>query len=165
MPRTHGLGDMRDSTLRFWAALAVAFASTGCDHAINARSIGTNPVEIGDIAPGDLKKDGFSITRATVENPSLYIIVLSGGGCREHAYTLTMAPSVFMESFPVQANLYLRHDANDDPCDAIVTDSVAFDLRPIVTLYQQMYGPSGQINLNLYNFEQTESTRLELQVR
>lgn len=73
-----------------------------------------------------------------------------------------MTPATFMESYPVQANLYLRHDAHDDPCRAIVRDSVVFDLTPIVELYRQMYGPSGQINLNLYNFEQTGSTRLEL---
>jgi hypothetical protein len=76
-----------------------------------------------------------------------------------------MTPAAFMESYPVQANLYLRHDAHDDPCDAIVTDSAEFDLGPIIGLYKQMYGASGQINLNLFNFEQTESTRLILQVR
>lgn len=156
---------MSERKLRFWVTLSIAFALTSCDHAINARLIGTNRIEISDIAPGDLKKDSFSITHATIDNTSLYIVASSGGGCREHSYTLTMTPSAFMESFPVQANIYLRHDAKDDPCDAIVTDSVVFDLRPIVTLYQQMYGPNGQVNLNLFNFEQTESTRLELQVR
>lgn len=155
---------MRDRVLRFWVTLTIAVTLTSCDHAINARLIGTNPVEISDIAPGDLKKDSFSITHSTIENTSLYIVTSSGGGCREHSYTLTMTPSAFMESFPVQTNIYLRHDAKDDPCDAIVTDSVVFDLRPIITLYQQMYGPNGQVNLNLFNFEQTESTRLELQV-
>lgn len=156
---------MRSRILRFWVTLTITFALTSCDHAINARLIGTNPVEISDIAPLDLKKDSFSITRATIENTSLYIVVSSGGGCREHSYTLHMTPSAFMESFPVQANIYLRHDAKDDPCDAIVTDSVVFELRPIITLYQQMYGPSGQVILNLFNSEQTESTRLDLQIR
>lgn len=156
---------LNSTILRSWATLAITLALSGCDHAINARLIGTDPVEISDVAPTDLKNDSFSITRATIENASLYIVVASGGGCREHEYALMMTPATFMESFPVQANIYLRHDAKDDPCDAIVTDSVVFDLRPIVTLYQQMYGPSGQVNLNLFNFEQTESTRLELQVR
>lgn len=156
---------MGKGVLRFWVMVAVVLLCSSCDHAINARLLGTAPVEIGDMAPDDLKKDSFSISRAAIEDAALYLIVSSGGGCREHSYSLTMTPAAFMESFPVQANIYLRHDAKDDPCDAIVTDSVAFDLTPIVTLYQQMYGPSGQINLNLFNFEQTESTRLELQVR
>lgn len=156
---------LNNNILRFWATLAITLILSSCDHAINARLIGTDPVEISDAAPSDLKKDNFSITRATIDNASLYVVVSSGGGCREHGYALVMTPSAFMESFPVQANIYLRHDAMDDPCDAIVTDSVVFDLRPIVTLYQQMYGPNGQVNLNLFDFEQTESTRLELQVR
>ena len=73
-----------------------------------------------------------------------------------------MTPAAFMESFPVQANLHLWHDAHDDPCRAIVRDSVVFDLTSIVELYRRMYGPSGQINLNLHDFGQTESMRLEL---
>lgn len=156
---------MGSSILRFSVTLAVVLLCSSCDHAINARLLGTAPVEISDIAPDDLEKDSFSISRATIEGATLYLIVSSGGGCREHGYSLTMTPAAFMESFPVQANIYLRHDAKDDPCDAIVTDSLVFDLRPIVSLYQQMYGPSGQVNLNLFDFEQAESTRLELQVR
>lgn len=143
----------------------IAAVVVGCDHSIGARLLGSLPVEIGDMAPEDLKKDGFTYGNVHLDGTALHMIVRSGGGCRNHGYSLTMTPSAFMESYPVQANVYLRHDANDDPCDAIVSDTVVFDMSPIVELYRQMYGPSGQINLNLYNFEQTESTRLELQVR
>lgn len=156
---------MNSAPTRFWVSLIVALLCSGCDHAINARLIGTAPVEISDVAPEDLKKDSFTISQSTTENAELTLVVSSGGGCREHGYSLVMTPAAFMESFPVQANIYLRHDAKDDPCDAIVTETVVFDLSPIITLYKQMYGPSGQINLNLLNFEQTESRRLELQVR
>lgn len=143
----------------------VALLVVGCDRSIGARILGSLRVEIGDTAPEDLKKDGFSFSDARIDGAALHLTVVSGGGCRDHSYSLTMTPASFMESYPVQANLYLRHDAHDDPCDAIVTDSVVFNLTPIVLLYRQMYGPTGQINLNLYDFEQTESTRLILQVR
>lgn len=142
-----------------------ALIVVGCDRSIGARILGSLPVEIGDVNPQDLKKDGFTFYDALVDGAALRMTVVSGGGCREHGYSLIMTPAVFMESHPVQANVYLRLDAHDDPCDAIVTDSVVFDLTPILDLYRQMYGPSGQINLNLYNFEQTEATRLILQVR
>jgi hypothetical protein len=137
----------------------------GCDRSIGARILGSSPVEIGDVTPEDLKKDGFTFRDAHIDGATLKMTVVSGGGCQEHGYSLTMTPAAFMESYPVQANVYLRHDAHDDPCDAIVTDTVVFDLRPIIELYKQMYGSSGQINLNLFNFEQTEATRLILQVR
>ena len=145
------------------AAIAAAMVA-GCDRSLGARLLGSLPVEISDMSPDDLKKDGFTYGTTHIEGTALHLVVVSGGGCRKHEYTLTMTPSAFMESYPVQANVYLRHDAKSDPCDAIVTDSVVFDLIPIVEIYRQMYGPSGQVNLNLYNFEQTESTRLILQV-
>lgn len=150
---------------RVLIAACIAIIVVGCDHSIGARILGSMPVEISDMAPEDLKKDGFSYGDSYINGSALHLTVVSGGGCRDHDYTLTMTPSVFMESYPVQANIYLRHDANGDPCDAVVTDSVAFGLTPIIDLYRQMYGPSGQINLNLHNFEQTESIRLTLQVR
>lgn len=150
---------------RVLLAAGIAILIVGCDRSIGARILGTLPVEIGDISPDDLKKDGFTYGSAHIDGSALHLVVVSGGGCRKHEYSLTMTPSAFMESYPVQANAYLRHDAKNDPCDAIVTDSVVFDLSPIMELYRQMYGPTGQINLNLYNSEQTESTRLTLQVR
>jgi hypothetical protein len=140
----------------------IVVVCNSCDHSINARLLSNSPVEISDTDPVDLKKDSFNVSLAEIDNLTLHLKVTSGGGCRKHGYSLVMTPAAFMESYPVQANLYLRHDANDDPCDAIVTDSVVFDLLPIKTLYQQMYGTSGQINLNLYDFEQTASTRLIL---
>lgn len=146
-------------------AACAALIVVGCDRSIGARILGSLPVEIGDVAPEDLKKDGFAFRDALIDGAALELTVVSGGGCQNHEYSLTMTPAAFMESYPVQANVCLRHDAHDDPCDAIVTDSVVFDLGPIIGLYKQMYGPSGQINFNLFNFEQTESTRLILQVR
>jgi hypothetical protein len=145
--------------------VCAALIVVGCDRSIGARILGSFPVEIGDVTPEDLKKDGFTFRDAHIDGTALKLTVVSGGGCQEHGYSLTMTPAAFMESYPVQANIYLRHDAHDDPCDAIVTDSVVFDLAAIIELYKQMYGSSGQINLNLFNFEQTESTRLILQVR
>jgi hypothetical protein len=146
-------------------AACIALIVVGCDRSIGARILGSQPVEIGDVTPEDLKKDAFTLSDTHTEGPALHLIVVSGGGCREHSYSLTMTPAAFMESYPVQANVYLRHDDHDDPCDAIVTDTVVFDMTPVINLYRQMYGPSGQINLNLFNFEQTESTRQILHVR
>lgn len=122
------------------------------------------PVEIRNVNPDELKLDGFNIVTSIIDGALLHLEVTSGGGCREHSYTLTMTPAAFMESHPVQANLYLQHDDDDDPCDAIVQDSVVFDLTRIVQLYRHAYGDSGEIHLNLHDFEQSESTRLTLTV-
>lgn len=155
---------MSNTRRQILVAVCAALFVVGCDRSIGARILGSSHVEIGDVTPEDLKKDSFTFRDARINSATLELTVVSGGGCQEHTYSLTMTPAAFMESYPVQANLYLRHDAHDDPCDAIVTDTVEFDLGPIIALYKQMYGSSGQVNLNLYNFEQTESTRLVLQV-
>jgi len=39
-----------------------------------------------------------------------------------------------------------------DPCDAIVTRQLSFDLRTIAHLYELMYGDLDPIRLNLYRF-------------
>lgn len=144
--------------------LVAVMLIVGCDRSIGAYVLGGVPVEIGDVTPEDLKNDSFALRSTRIDGSTLHLTVVSGGGCRDHSYSLTMTPAAFMESYPVQANLYLRHDDHDDPCDAIVIDSVHFDMTPMVVLYRQMYGSGGQINLNLFNFEHSESTRLVLQV-
>lgn len=116
------------------------------------------------MAPEDLKLDPFTVSEVSIDRATLRAVVSSSGGCRAHHYDLYMTPSVFMESFPVQANLYMRHDDDDDPCDAIVVETLTFDLTPIITLYRQMYGPSGQVALNFFDYDQSASTRLILQV-
>lgn len=150
-----------------WSACLLAFAvlTAACDHAINARPAGDTAVVITNRSPDDLRHDAFAVERADVRGAALHLIVTSGGGCREHDYELFMTPAVFMESYPVQANLYLWHDAHNDPCDAIVRDSLMFDLAPIGRLYAQMYGPDGQVNLNLHDFEQAGTMRLAYRVR
>ncbi len=145
--------------------LAFVVMTAACDHAINARPAGDTAVVITNRSPDDLRHDAFTIEQAELHGARLHLIVISGGGCREHDYELFMTPAVFMESYPVQANLYLWHDAHDDPCDAIVRDSLVFDLAPIGRLYAQMYGPDGQVYLNLHNFEQVGSTRLVYRAR
>ncbi|HWO58144.1 MAG TPA: hypothetical protein VNN55_11330 [bacterium] len=148
------------ASLLVFAALTAAF-----DHGISARPAADTAVVITNRSPDDLRHDAFTIEQAEIHGARLHLIISSGGGCRGHDYELLMTPAVFMESYPVQANLYLWHDAHDDPCDAIVRDSLVFDLGPIGRLYAQMYGPDGQVYLNLHDFEQTSSTRLVYRVR
>jgi hypothetical protein len=61
-----------------------------------------------------------------------------GGGCEAHALEL-IAVGGWMESFPVQVRLMLTHDDRDDPCDAVVRDTVRFGLGPLEEAYAQAY--------------------------
>jgi hypothetical protein len=60
----------------------------------------------------------------------LTITVEYSGGCADHAFTLH-ALGCFLESWPLQSEIILVHDDPDDPCDAVVTEELVFDLVPL----------------------------------
>ena len=63
-----------------------------------------------------------------------------GGGCESHDVTLVAYPSdILPESYPVQLDVVLAHDANGDACEAYLTDTYVFDLTPIKAWYQEAY--------------------------
>jgi hypothetical protein len=46
-----------------------------------------------------------------------------------------------MESFPVQVAARLAHDADGDPCRALLTSTLRFDLSPLRGHFEASYGP------------------------
>jgi hypothetical protein len=62
---------------------------------------------------------------------------------------MLFARPVFMESYPVQMNLYIRHKNLGDFCEAIVEETVCFDSRRIGELYEGVYGDCDDIILNI----------------
>jgi hypothetical protein len=62
-----------------------------------------------------------------------------GGGCAVHDFALLVVP-IFLESYPVQMSGSLAHDAKGDPCRALVSSDIRFDLSPIKEAYRQSYG-------------------------
>lgn len=100
-----------------------------------------------------LHRDIFTLDTVSVEQDVLIADVSHSGGCREHFYGLYMSPPAFKESFPVQADLFLAHYGNDDPCDAIIRETRKFDIRPIAEAYQNSYGRLDPIILNVHWLE------------
>lgn len=107
----------------------------------------TNPPEI-------LLRDNFELSGVSILDDTLTMFVRYGGGCFEHDFGLYMDPPEFMESNPAQADIYLRHYGNDDPCDALVSDQIRFNIRPIAELYERQYGQLDDIILNVYDYSQ-----------
>lgn len=102
--------------------------------------------------PDSLQQDKYSLLSATIEKDVLTAEISHSGGCRQHFYTLYMTPKAFKESFPVQADLYLVHRDDNDPCDAILFEARKFDLRPIADLYRDSYGRLDKIILNIFGY-------------
>lgn len=100
-------------------------------------------------SPSLLQKDPVTIQRGEIHEDTLRVTVSFSGGCGNHEFKFYMQPT-FMESFPVQANLYLQHSDLEDPCDAIISENLDFDIRLIAELYKDMYGGYDKINLNIY---------------
>jgi len=111
-------------------------------------------VKISDLPPDSIQLDQFDLNSVVVAANEISLNLSYSGGCEEHEFELFMSPGAFMESNPVQANLFLRHDDKNDACDAYITTEVAFDVTPLAELYQQFYGRKDEIILNVFDYFQ-----------
>jgi hypothetical protein len=101
-----------------------------------------NPSNMIQIYPDQndipLYEDPAWIQDAEIQGDSLMLVVEASGGCAEHDYEL-FGCHCFMESFPVQTNVYLSHDAHNDPCEALIIDTLRFDLAPLKDVFLTYY--------------------------
>ncbi len=111
-------------------------------------------VKISDLPPDSIQLDQFDLNSVAVSDNEITLNLSYSGGCEEHEFELFMSPAAFMESNPVQANLFLRHNGKNDACDAYITTEVSFDLSPLAELYQQFYGRKDEIILNVFDYFQ-----------
>lgn len=113
-------------------------------------------VIITDQHPATLLLDPFSLKSMELVGDIIKIDITHGGGCKDHEYKLFMSPAAFLESFPVQANLYFQHNSNGDACKALIHTTVAFNLRPIAELYQNFYSRKDEIIINVFDYFENE---------
>jgi len=83
--------------------------------------------------------DPYALAEASVAGDTLTLRVHFGGGCETHRFALVVT-RLFMESDPVQIPATLAHDGRDDACDAVVNETLRFDLTPVRRIYQEAYG-------------------------
>jgi len=107
-----------------------------------------NIIIIDDFALIDLKGDPLQINSVSVFGDNLQISVSYSGGCKEHEFGL-FAGRAFMKSNPVRSQLILAHNANNDSCEAWITETLSFNLQPLKKIYQNSYGNSGSIYLRI----------------
>jgi hypothetical protein len=98
--------------------------------------------------PSAMCRDELAITGGALNGSVLDIYVNYGGGCGNHEFILLGRPT-FMESFPVQIDLFVHHTNIDDYCDAIVSDTLCFDVRRISELYEGIYQSCDDILINV----------------
>jgi hypothetical protein len=128
---------------RFALLGAVAFAAA-CDPNPSENPVGNTPASASppvrihpDVGPHSLL-DATTISAATIQANFLRLELEYSGGCREHDFA-ALSSGAFLESWPVQLIVFLRHDAHGDPCEALVDNEATFDLTPVARLYRSEY--------------------------
>ncbi len=98
----------------------------------------------------NLPDDSYYLIDTTYAGDDIFEIEVGySGGCEPHHFVLCW-DGEFMESDPIQVNLDLRHDANNDGCEAALTEELSFDLSDLRQSYESSYGgESGIIDMNL----------------
>ncbi len=93
--------------------------------------------------------------RIRKDTGKLEIDVTVSGGCKEHDYTLYVSRA-FRESVPLQTDAYLVHYGNGDLCEALIYETVSFDLGP---LDQELPGDSPGGDIGIYLWIANDETR------
>lgn len=74
--------------------------------------------------------DHFSILDMRCSGDSLLVKIEYGGGCEKHVFTM-FSNNLWLKSLPSQLTLYLEHESNNDMCRALITETIAFDLKDV----------------------------------
>ncbi|WP_309028641.1 DUF6174 domain-containing protein [Pelagicoccus enzymogenes] len=108
-------------------------------------------VEEADRSGNSLSEDAFAVSDLELEGIILRGTASYSGGCGLHTFSLSMDPEGFLESSPVQLNLYLRHGDNGDSCDSIVEEEIEFDLCVLKALYEEQFPDGAPFRLNIHS--------------
>ena len=84
-------------------------------------------------------KDHYDLNDAVIDGDILTLDVSYSGGCEPHEFTLVISESFDDDVEPVELRTVLAHDANNDSCEAFLTEKYIFDLDVIKTRYQDIY--------------------------
>lgn len=107
----------------------------------------------------DLHFDAAAIVRADIRRDVIELTAQYSGGCEEHIFELYW-DGLFMESNPVQVNLQLSHNSNNDVCRALITEIVYFDLSLLKASYSAGYQTSqGEIIIHIFEPDSIKTTR------
>jgi len=136
---------------RFLLLFLSAYSFMACDHFVpicmgakECSPVEKEPFRISDrsmqvssqmqiydhLNPHDFPKDQANLQEASLAGHLLKLKVSSSGGCRTHVWGLVGSPAI-AKSLPPQNNIYLTHNANGDFCEAMIHETLTFDLSPL----------------------------------
>jgi len=96
----------------------------------------------------DIPSDPFSMKKVTVEGGVMRIYVSYAGGTEDHDFTLYWN-GIVARSYPGKTAVVLKHDANGDNAEALITETLQFDLaemsKPMIIRVTNDHGDSHSV--------------------
>ena len=93
--------------------------------------------------------DPYKILEADIVEDEMQLKVQYGGGCKEHDFSMIISIGEIV-GVPNTAIGFLRHEAYDDACEALITEDLTFDLTPFKEQWKQLSGKSnGTIEITI----------------
>ena len=74
--------------------------------------------------------DPFTIRDFQIRGDSALLTVSYSGGCKQHTFEIIWS-EVYKYSNPPQTDLLVLHDAHGDACEALITETLFFDLTKL----------------------------------
>jgi len=71
--------------------------------------------------------DLYTIDSLAINKDILSVFIKHGGGCTNHNYDLYFRGK-YAKSYPMQASLCLKHDANGDKCKKLILNEIKFNI-------------------------------------
>ena len=78
-----------------------------------------------------LPSDPFTINDAKIEDNCLQISLSFAGGCEAHEFIMTYAALPGFDKYDYNGKLTLGHNSHGDMCEAYITQTISFDLKPL----------------------------------
>ena len=94
-------------------------------------------------------RDPITLNSASVTEDRLDISVSYSGGCQTHRIGICWSGTFDTGMTPALTTGVVTHDANNDFCEAYITESLSFDLFPIRTEWMAQYGTSATVRFEL----------------
>ncbi len=94
-------------------------------------------------------RDAAKIDSIGIVGEKISIKVSYSGGCKEHVFRLYVWHG-FSKTNPLQAEIFLSHDARDDQCEAYLTGTYDFDLSELKNYVRTKFKGPGTIYLRIY---------------
>jgi len=101
--------------------------------------------------------DAYTLTKALIVKDELRLTASASGGCAPHDFTICWPSPWFEGAGKLEVTeLEIHHDDHNDPCDAIISEDIRYDLAPLREAWKATYQqPSGSFLLRVGEHELT----------